>query len=92
MIKARLFMRQQTIARFLLHSGKQVNIMPAKKVVIVIVEGPTDEDALGVIFQQFFDNTLHISIGSGKGLRLLGLEHDVLHGLHLCGRTGQTTL
>lgn len=32
--------------------------MPAKKVIFVIVEGPTDEDALGVIFQRFFDKNM----------------------------------
>ena len=40
--------------------------MPAKKVVFVIVEGPTDEDALGVIFQRFFDkNTVRVKVIHG---------------------------
>ena len=41
-------------------------IMPAKKVIFVIVEGPTDEDALGVIFQRFFDkNTVRVKVIHG---------------------------
>jgi len=40
--------------------------MPAKKVIYVIVEGPTDEDALGVIFQRFFDkNTVRVKVIHG---------------------------
>lgn len=47
-------------------SGKLVIIMPAKKVIFVIVEGPTDEDALGVIFQRFFDkNTVRVKVIHG---------------------------
>ena len=43
--------------------------MPAKKVVFVIVEGPTDEDALGVIFQRFFDkNTVRVKQNAEKSL------------------------
>ncbi|OQA64987.1 MAG: hypothetical protein BWY38_02815 [Ignavibacteria bacterium ADurb.Bin266] len=30
--------------------------MARKKVVLVIVEGPTDEDALGIVFKKYFDN------------------------------------
>lgn len=41
-------------------------IMPAKKVVLVIVEGPSDEDALGVLFQRFFDkNTVRVKVVHG---------------------------
>ena len=58
MIRARHFMSQQTIVRYLLHLGKLVIIMPAKKVIFVIVEGPTNEDALGAIFQRFFDKNM----------------------------------
>lgn len=40
--------------------------MAAKKVVFLIVEGPTDEDALGVIFQRFFDkNTVRVKVIHG---------------------------
>ncbi len=49
-----------------MHLEKLVIIMPAKKVVFVIVEGPTDEDALGVIFQRFFDkNTVRVKVIHG---------------------------
>jgi hypothetical protein len=40
--------------------------MPAKKVVFIIVEGPSDEDALGVIFERFFEkNTVHVKVIHG---------------------------
>lgn len=46
--------------------GKLVIIMAAKRVVFVIVEGPTDEDALGVIFQRFFDkDTVRVKVIHG---------------------------
>jgi len=41
--------------------GKRVIIVPSKRVVFVIVEGPTDEDALGVLFEKYFDkNTVRV--------------------------------
>lgn len=41
-------------------------IVPSKKVVFVIVEGPTDEDALGVLFEKFFDkNTVRVKVIHG---------------------------
>ena len=47
-------------------SGKRVVIMARKKVVIVIVEGPSDEDALGVLFERFFDkNTVRVKVIHG---------------------------
>lgn len=40
--------------------------MPCKKVVLIIVEGPTDDDALGVIFTKYFDdNTVRVKIVHG---------------------------
>ncbi len=40
--------------------------MVGKKIVLVIVEGPTDDDALGVIFQRFFDdNTVRVEVVHG---------------------------
>ena len=52
--------------RYPWHSEKLVIIMPAKKVIFVIVEGPSDEDALGVIFQRFFDkNTVRVKVIHG---------------------------
>ena len=40
--------------------------MARKKVVIVIMEGPSDEDALGVIFQRFFDrDTVRVKVIHG---------------------------
>lgn len=40
--------------------------MSAKKVVLIIVEGPTDEDALGVIFDRFFDKeTVRVKVIHG---------------------------
>ena len=40
--------------------------MQAKKVIFIIVEGPTDEDALGVIFQRYFDkNTVRVKVIHG---------------------------
>ena len=40
--------------------------MPRKKVVLIIVEGPTDDDALGVIFSKYFDNnTVRVKIVHG---------------------------
>lgn len=40
--------------------------MSAKKVVLIIVEGPTDEDALGVIFERFFDKeTVRVKVVHG---------------------------
>ena len=66
MIRAKHYMSQQTTVRYLLHLGRLVTIMPAKRVVFVIVEGPTDEDALGVIFQRYFDkNTVRVKVIHG---------------------------
>lgn len=45
---------------------KLVIIMSAKKVVLIIVEGPTDEDALGVLFERFFDKeTVRVKVVHG---------------------------
>lgn len=46
--------------------GKRVIIVPSKRVVFVIVEGPTDEDALGVLFERYFDkNTVRVKVVHG---------------------------
>lgn len=40
--------------------------MSAKKVVLIIVEGPTDEDALGVIFENYYDKeTVRVKVIHG---------------------------
>lgn len=40
--------------------------MSAKKVVLIIVEGPTDDDALGVIFERYFDKeTVRVKVIHG---------------------------
>ena len=39
----------------------------------------------GVAVQQFFYQGLHVGIGSREAFAFFGLEHDVLHGLHLGG-------
>ena len=37
--------------------------MPRKKIIFVIVEGPSDEDALGVLFNRIYDqNSVHVHI------------------------------
>ena len=41
--------------------------------------------ANNLFFQQFLDHALDVGIRSRQSLRLLGLEHDVLDGLHLGG-------
>src|SRR5574344_2173266 len=42
--------------------------------------------------QQLSDEALNVSIAACQCLTFLGLEHNVLHGLHLGGRACQTTL
>lgn len=40
--------------------------MPSKRVILIIVEGPTDDDALGVIFSKYFNNnTVRVKIIHG---------------------------
>ena len=59
-------MSQQIIVRSLSLLGKRVIIVPSKRVVFVIVEGPTDEDALGVLFERYFDkNTVRVKVVHG---------------------------
>ena len=49
--------------------------MARKKIIFVIVEGPSDEEALGVILNRFYDqNAVHVhimrkDITSEKGVR-----------------------
>ena len=42
--------------------------------------------------QQFLDQSLYVCIAGSERLALLGLEHDVLHGLHLGGRARESAL
>ena len=44
------------------------------------------ESADDLLVEEFRDKSLHVSVGAGERLALLGLEDDVLHGLHLGGR------
>ena len=49
-----------------MHSERQVNSVARKKVVFVIVEGPSDDTALGVILNRLYDqNKVHIEIMHG---------------------------
>lgn len=49
-----------------MHSERQVNSVARKKVVFVIVEGPSDDAALGVILNRLYDkNKVHIEIMHG---------------------------
>lgn len=56
-------MNLQTITKSLLHSRKQVKAVSRKKIVFVIVEGPSDDDALGMFLDELFDqSTVHVEI------------------------------
>ena len=49
-----------------MHFERQVSLMARKKVVFVIVEGPSDDTALGVILNKIYDkNKVHIEIMHG---------------------------
>ena len=49
-----------------MHSERQVNSVARKKVVFVIVEGPSDDAALGVILNRLYDKSkVHIEIMHG---------------------------
>lgn len=51
-----------------------MSILARKKIVFVIVEGPSDEEALGIFFEQLFDknkvfiNIVHGDITTSKGI------------------------
>lgn len=48
------------------HSERQVRFLKNKKIVFIIVEGPSDDEALGVIFSRFYDkNVVHVEIIHG---------------------------
>ena len=52
--------------RSLLHSERQVRLLSRKKVLFVIVEGPSDETALGVLLNRLFDqNAVYVHIWHG---------------------------
>lgn len=49
-----------------MRSGRQVYLLTRKKIVFVIVEGPSDEDALGVFFSRIYDkNSVYVHIIHG---------------------------
>ena len=45
--------------------------MARKKIVFVIVEGPSDSDALGLYFNRFFDRNSHILVPKQSNFPLL---------------------
>ena len=48
------------------HSERQVRSVARKKIVFVIVEGPSDDEALGVIFSRLYNkNAVHVEITHG---------------------------
>lgn len=52
--------------RFLLHSERLVSSLARRKIVFVIVEGPSDESALGVLLSKIYDkNTVFVYIWHG---------------------------
>ena len=52
--------------RLHLHSGRRVNIVAHKKIVYVIVEGPSDDEALEMILTRLFKkNAVHVEIYHG---------------------------
>lgn len=49
-----------------MHSERQVKRLARKKIVFVIVEGPSDEEALGLFFDRIYDkNTVYVHIVHG---------------------------
>ncbi len=49
-----------------MHFVRQVNIMARKKIVFVIVEGPSDDEALGLLLTKLFDkNRVYVHITHG---------------------------
>ena len=49
-----------------MHSGRLENTVTRKKIVFVIVEGPSDDEALGVLLYRMYDkNTVHVHITHG---------------------------
>lgn len=52
--------------KLLSHSERRVSFLARKKIVFVIVEGPSDETALGVLLSRIYDkNAVHIHIWHG---------------------------
>lgn len=52
--------------KLLLHLGKQVRTLPRKKIVFIIVEGPSDQEALGAILSRLFPmDMIHVYIVYG---------------------------
>lgn len=52
--------------KLLLRLERQGNLVARKKIVFVIVEGPSDDTALGIIFSRIFDkNKVHVEIMHG---------------------------
>ena len=47
-------MSQPIMQRLQWHSGRQVKLMSRRKIVFVIVEGPSDDEALGVILNRLY--------------------------------------
>lgn len=49
-----------------MHSERQVNILARRKIVFVIVEGPSDQDALGLLLDKIFDKSkVHVHVTYG---------------------------
>lgn len=54
--RVNFFMIQLTIQQLHMLSKKLVKKLPRKKVVLLIVEGPSDQDSLELIFNKLFPN------------------------------------
>ena len=58
-----------------MHSARQVSYVARKKIVFIIVEGPSDEQALSVIFNRLYNlNQVHIEIMHGDITTDLSLD------------------
>lgn len=73
----------------LLRSERQVILWARKKIVFTIVEGPSDEEALGVLLQRIYDRNaafvhiMHRDITTDRGVkpekfRMLALQRMLL--------------
>lgn len=68
-----------------MHSERLVKFVARKKVVFVIVEGPSDDDALGVILNRLYDNSqVHIEIIHGDITADLNIQPGDI-AIKLCG-------
>lgn len=78
--------------KFKTHVGYLAMLILAIYYEIVVVVHDSKKLADSVVDDKLLDKILDLRVVVGKRAALLGGEHYVFNGLHLCGRTGETDL